>query len=496
MAARVQLRLGERVVSDVAFSGAELRIGRMKENDIVINNLAVSRFHAVLRRVGDVFQLEDLGSENGSFVNGVAVNGTALVPSGAEITIGKHSLRIHGTGHPVMAPPRAGRSDAWDASKTYFAPELTPRPKRRGEEEAEAVAVDAESGDDEIPMAEPADDSDAETEEASGASTPRAALASLDLPDPDGIFAFGEEDLVGAAAPDPVAAQASAVALDADAFAPPAPAPPAASAPPGETGGQTSLFDFGLGRDLGASGPPVMPPGHPLPPVAAPASGPVATPASAPVATPAASAPPALHVGLIVERAGRVERVVPWSADELVVGRAPGCTLVLAGAGVSRRHARFLREGARHRVLDLGSANGVSVNGERVADRTLAPGDVVTLDEYTLTFVVDRQPVDAAVRAAPAPAGEAGRATVLAMPENDLVTAAEEEEGWEKELESAAVVLPSAPAKGEAAVLRDYVVEVAIALDQLPPELRAAVGELSQQGELRLPAQLRLRRRR
>ena len=50
---KIQLRLGDRVVAEVAFRDGELRIGRMKENELVINNLAVSRFHAVLRRVGE-----------------------------------------------------------------------------------------------------------------------------------------------------------------------------------------------------------------------------------------------------------------------------------------------------------------------------------------------------------------------------------------------------------------------------------------------------------
>ena len=58
---KVQLRLGDRVVSEALFRDAELRIGRMKENDLVINNLAVSRFHAVLRRMGTAFEIEDLG---------------------------------------------------------------------------------------------------------------------------------------------------------------------------------------------------------------------------------------------------------------------------------------------------------------------------------------------------------------------------------------------------------------------------------------------------
>jgi hypothetical protein len=141
---KVQLRLGERVVAEVSFAGAEMRIGRMKENDLVINNLAVSRFHAVLRRVGDAFEIEDLGSENGTLVDGVAVSGSAVIPDGASITIGKHSLSLRAGGDGQPQPPLPRKSDVWDAAQTYFAPGVIPAADGEAvaaiEEEAEAVA--------------------------------------------------------------------------------------------------------------------------------------------------------------------------------------------------------------------------------------------------------------------------------------------------------------------------------------------------------------------
>ncbi len=61
----IQLRLKGRVVQTLPFQGSVLRIGRMKENDIAINNASVSRFHAVLRHEDGRVILEDSGSENG-----------------------------------------------------------------------------------------------------------------------------------------------------------------------------------------------------------------------------------------------------------------------------------------------------------------------------------------------------------------------------------------------------------------------------------------------
>ena len=49
--------------------GYSLTIGRKKNNDIIIENLAVSSYHAKIDSVGDEFVLVDLQSKNGSFVN-------------------------------------------------------------------------------------------------------------------------------------------------------------------------------------------------------------------------------------------------------------------------------------------------------------------------------------------------------------------------------------------------------------------------------------------
>jgi hypothetical protein len=69
----------------------------------------------------------------------------------------------------------------------------------------------------------------------------------------------------------------------------------------------------------------------------------------------------------------------------LVIGRASECNLVLDDALVSRRHARIFVEGGKAQIEDLGSANGVRVNGERVTGQIpLQPGDRVTLGKQEM----------------------------------------------------------------------------------------------------------------
>lgn len=85
--------------------GRSLTIGRRKDNDIVIENLAVSGRHAKIDSVGDTFVLVDLQSKNGSFVNERLVS-THWLKNGDVISIGKHLL-VFSTEDDAAAPAAA-----------------------------------------------------------------------------------------------------------------------------------------------------------------------------------------------------------------------------------------------------------------------------------------------------------------------------------------------------------------------------------------------------
>ena len=69
----------------------------------------------------------------------------------------------------------------------------------------------------------------------------------------------------------------------------------------------------------------------------------------------------------------------------VIVGRNPGCDIVIGAGYVSGRHARFTLMGQNLFVEDLGSRNGTAVNGQPVSDpAALRPGDVVTVGDVAL----------------------------------------------------------------------------------------------------------------
>jgi predicted component of type VI protein secretion system len=77
----------------------------------------------------------------------------------------------------------------------------------------------------------------------------------------------------------------------------------------------------------------------------------------------------------------------------LVVGRDPSCDISDDHSLLSRRHAEFVTTGTAVTVRDLGSRNGVFVNGHRAAERALEPGDVVQIGPLRARYVVDAAPV-------------------------------------------------------------------------------------------------------
>jgi hypothetical protein len=86
--------LAELVLPDgrrVAVGSAPLVIGRLPECDVVLNDSNVSRRHAELRRSSDGVFLTDLGSTNGTRVNGTPVREQILV-SGDEVSVGSAKL--------------------------------------------------------------------------------------------------------------------------------------------------------------------------------------------------------------------------------------------------------------------------------------------------------------------------------------------------------------------------------------------------------------------
>ena len=74
----------------------------------------------------------------------------------------------------------------------------------------------------------------------------------------------------------------------------------------------------------------------------------------------------------------------------IVVGRDPACEISHDDSLLSRRHAEFVASADVVKVRDLGSRNGVFVNGTRAVERVLAEGDVIQIGPLRARYLIDR----------------------------------------------------------------------------------------------------------
>ena len=75
-------------------------------------------------------------------------------------------------------------------------------------------------------------------------------------------------------------------------------------------------------------------------------------------------------------------------ADEMTtIGSVAGATVVLADPAVSKKHAAIRKvDASTYELADLGSTNGVYVNGHKVPKKTLEPGDIIRVGNTEAVF--------------------------------------------------------------------------------------------------------------
>ncbi|MBK9034022.1 MAG: diguanylate cyclase [Myxococcales bacterium] len=83
---------GPRVGTLIRLEGREIRIGRSLRAELCLDDDGVSRHHARIRASEGAIWLEDLGSRNGTFVNGVRVSGTVKLEDGDKLHVGRSSI--------------------------------------------------------------------------------------------------------------------------------------------------------------------------------------------------------------------------------------------------------------------------------------------------------------------------------------------------------------------------------------------------------------------
>lgn len=103
--AEVSVIFGGQDQGKYALEKDRMVVGRDPACEITIDNLGISRQHCAFEIRGDSFLIQDLGSSNGTYVNGKKVS-QFFLNDGDEVVIGKYTLRFSNEGQTKEVPDR------------------------------------------------------------------------------------------------------------------------------------------------------------------------------------------------------------------------------------------------------------------------------------------------------------------------------------------------------------------------------------------------------
>jgi pSer/pThr/pTyr-binding forkhead associated (FHA) protein len=267
----------------------EMRVGRTEDCEVTIADPRVSRNHAMLRVEGTRVLLEDMGSANGTLVNGLRLVGSVELKNGDDIQFDKYKFRVVVAGlEPAVA----------DGEATVVAP--------LGDDATVVSPLVAE---------------------AAPAPPPEPVPAAAPAPEPPPRPAQLSPDLPGSWTEGGTGEHTQFLSM--------------------ESVEEAAAADVGRSSDL---------------------------------------------PHLIVIRDGAAADVIelePGTSgdpDVWEIGREDSCEIMLEEPSVSARHAQLIHQGGRWRLVNLVSANGIFVNGEKRLTAYLGDGDKIRLGNANLVF--------------------------------------------------------------------------------------------------------------
>src|SRR5258707_4731703 len=107
---KLSLMFNNKIVKEVSVGSRPVTIGRSPDNDLPVDNLAVSNYHAKIYFEAGRMVVEDLDSLNGTFVNDLPVE-RATLHDGDNVHIGKHRIKVDTSGDAPV-PWDSGRKTA------------------------------------------------------------------------------------------------------------------------------------------------------------------------------------------------------------------------------------------------------------------------------------------------------------------------------------------------------------------------------------------------
>lgn len=343
----------------------ELLMGRDASSDVVLDKGMASRKHAKLTPGDDGIWVEDLGSTNGSFINGERISKPTLLKTGDELRCGESRFELM---------PQAKSAPADPDATLLYSPDDT----------AQSMAPLSESAADDAP----ADDVPADT--------PADASAAAVYPEPEAAVSS-----TPAAAPAPAEAPREPAQKPA-----PAAESPDSKAPPSwvlnnqqSVDGTAFISKDMLKDSLLSSG-------------------------NKAEAQEAVTEP--MLIGNSDPVMGLRFQLIGEDKNGWEIGRSSNADIMLNDDSVSGAHAQILHEGGRWKLVDLMSANGTYANGKKCLTGYLSSGDLVGFGGVECAFMLPEAEQEQQQAGEPTPKREASRISMphFSMDSSALKTAA------------------------------------------------------------------------
>ena len=99
-----------------------------------------------------------------------------------------------------------------------------------------------------------------------------------------------------------------------------------------------------------------------------------------------------MDVNLVLFKKNGSRKILPLPSSVTVIGRRRSCDLCIPLTSVSRRHCQLYIDDGVLKVRDLKSRNGTHLNGKRINEAALRPGDCIEVGSLAFVFQIDGQP--------------------------------------------------------------------------------------------------------
>ena len=99
-----------------------------------------------------------------------------------------------------------------------------------------------------------------------------------------------------------------------------------------------------------------------------------------------------MNVNLVLFKKDGSQKVIPLRSSVTVIGRRHSCDLCIPLMSVSKRHCQLYHDNGVLKIRDLGSRGGTFLNGRRIDEATVRPGDYIMVGPLTFLLQIDGEP--------------------------------------------------------------------------------------------------------